>query len=241
MHDPRARPVSILVVAAGRGARMGADRNKVLLDLDGRPVLTHTIESLAIADVPSEIVVVTRPEERPEIEAATRRAGGSLPSLVFVPGGAERADSVRNGLEAISADTAVVMVHDAARPFVRPRLLVALAEHAAEHGAAIPALPVVDTLKRDADGLVLETVDRAGLSRAQTPQAFQVKLLRAALAAPTSAGATDDAAAVERIGHAVALVTGDPWNIKITTPEDLALARALLPSFLARRQEEMTS
>lgn len=229
---------SVIVVAAGRGARMGAATNKVLLELDGVPILLRTLDSLCRSEVVEEIVVVTRPEDRDTMVRLCRRLESPPPRLVFADGGAERADSVSNGLAVVSESLRIVLVHDAARPFVSPPLIRRLVQTAAASGAAIPALPVADTLKRRRDSMAAETVDRSELVRAQTPQAFRVDLLRRALAARGSAAPTDDAAAVEAIGGEVALVDGDALNLKITTPDDLRLAHAVLPLFLERRAED---
>ncbi len=217
---------------------MGAAGNKVLLELDGVPLLARTIDALVAAGVIDEIVLVRRPEEHAEIDALVRDRVAAPRVLVHADGGVERADSVANGVAAVGAGTDVVLVHDAARPFVLPSLVRTLVAAAARTGAAIPGLPVVDTLKRRRDGLVAETVDRSELVRAQTPQAFRREVLVRALAARGAAAPTDDAAAVEAAGGSVAIVEGDPLNMKVTTPDDLSLAEAILPLFDRRRAEE---
>ncbi|MBI4878483.1 MAG: 2-C-methyl-D-erythritol 4-phosphate cytidylyltransferase [Planctomycetes bacterium] len=229
-----ARPrVAAVVVAAGAGRRMGARENKVFLDLCGQPILARTIAALARSRRIHEIVLVTRAEDREEARRiAAAAAGPSLP-LRLAEGGAERGASVRSGVAAAPLDADILLVHDAARPFVSARLIGALIDAAERHGAAIPALPVADTLKRARAGVILETVSREELFSAQTPQAFRAELLRDALARPAPAGGapTDDALLLERAGREVHIVPGDPANLKITTPQDLALARALLPAF----------
>lgn len=217
---------------------MGAAGNKVLLELGGVPILAWTIDALVAAEAIDEIVLVSRPEERAAIDALVRDRVAPARVLVHADGGAERADSVANGLAAVGGETDLVLVHDAARPFVLPSLVRTLVAAAASAGAAIPALPIVDTLKRRRDGFVVETVDRSELVRAQTPQAFRREVLEGALAARGDAAPTDDAAAVEAAGGSVALVDGDPLNLKVTTPDDLRLAEAILPLFRRRRAEE---
>jgi len=145
-----------------------------------------------------------------------------------VPGGATRADSVRAGLAAVPADAAVIVVHDAARPLARPDLFTAVIDAVltGHVDGAVPVLPVSDTLKRVEADRVVATVDRDGLRAAQTPQAFAAEALRAAHA--DGGEATDDAGLLEAVGRTVAAVAGDPRNVKLTRPEDLALAEALL-------------
>jgi 2-C-methyl-D-erythritol 4-phosphate cytidylyltransferase len=148
-----------------------------------------------------------------------------------VAGGARRQDSVIEGMkQAPQGYEGVVLVHDAARPFVEPALIEAVVGMAASHGAVLPVLPLVDTVKRVRDGVVIETLDRSELAGAQTPQGFRFPVLARAYEAALRdrATLTDEAAAVERTGHPVAIVPGSPRNRKLTTPEDLAWAEALL-------------
>ena len=213
---------SAIVVAAGTGSRAGG--NKQWRTLGGKPVLRWSVE--ALLDAGGEVIVVTAPDAGDQ--AAEALAG--LSGWRTVEGGETRADSVRNGLNALTgAPDQVVMIHDAARPMlsraVIDRLLTAL--DTAE--GAMPALPVADTLKRGADGAITETVDRADLWRAQTPQAFRRDRLLAAWARwPADQTPTDDAAVVERDGSRVALVEGDARLMKLTFPEDFEMAEALI-------------
>jgi 2-C-methyl-D-erythritol 4-phosphate cytidylyltransferase len=229
--DPPA--ISAVVVAAGSGSRIGADRNKVLLPLAGEPLLAHTLRHLSASAAIGEIVIVCRPVD----EAAMRRIVlglGALPAVRFAPGGALRGDSVRNGVEAATARE-IVMIHDAARPFVGKVLLAALVKAAREDGAAIPGLPLVDTVKRVADDRVVATVERGDLVAAQTPQAFAIDDFREALAdSRATSNLTDDASIYERLGRKVRIVAGDALNLKITTPTDLLLAPRLLEMFRER-------
>ena len=214
---------SAVIVAAGSSIRAGPGAPKPWRSLGGRPILRWSAEALALAGA-REIIVVTAAERVADADEAL----AGLTGWKAVAGGATRADSVQAGLAALSAaDDDAVLIHDAARPFVTSahvrRLLAALADA----DGAVPALPVADTLKRGAE-TVTETVSRDGLWRAQTPQAFRVRTLRDAYAAwPTDAEPTDDAAVVERAGGKVALVAGDPLLMKLTYPEDFAMAEQL--------------
>jgi 2-C-methyl-D-erythritol 4-phosphate cytidylyltransferase/2-C-methyl-D-erythritol 2,4-cyclodiphosphate synthase len=218
--------VVALLVAAGRGARFGADQPKQFLPLLGRPVLRHAAESLLREGAVAAIQPVSAPGE--EARLAALLAG--LPARPAVAGGATRQGSVLAGLEALEPDPPdVVLVHDAARPVVPAGTIPALLAALAEVPGAIPALPVADTLKRGTDGRIAATVPRAGLYRAQTPQAFRyADLLAAHRAALGAEEATDDAQLLERAGLAVALVPGHESNVKITWPEDLTRVEATM-------------
>jgi len=213
-----------LLMAAGSGSRFGADRPKQFLPLAGKSVLRHAAEALLRDGGVDALLPVCAPDAMAEVAAML----AGLPCLPPVAGGASRQESVRAGLEALATDPpAVVLVHDGARPVVPPGTVPALLAALAGHPGAIPAQPVTDTLKRGAAGLIQETVPRAGLFRAQTPQAFAYAPLLAAHRAAT-AEATDDAQLLERAGLAVALVPGHESNIKITWPEDLARMEAAM-------------
>lgn len=217
-----------VIVAAGRGERLGADRPKAFAKLGGRPLLAESLERLDGSDWVDSIVVVA-PEgwEEPSILLAEELAASK--AVECVPGGATRTESVLAGVAEVGDDALVILVHDAARPFlpeeVIERVLAPLGE--GWDGAA-PALPVADTLKRaDGDGTAVETVDRSGLYAVQTPQAFVAPVLREALTAE-SGGASDCASLLENRGRRVRLVEGDPRLLKVTTQADLALVEALL-------------
>lgn len=208
-----------IVVAAGRGTRFGGPKDRV--DLAGRPVLHWSIA--AARSVAEGIVLVV-----PPADLAADRA--CPPVEVVVAGGDTRAASVRAGLGAVPSDASIVVVHDAARPAASPALFRAVvAAVRAGADAAVPGLPLVDTVKRvDADGAVVATVDRESLVVVQTPQAFAAGWLRRGHAG--GGDATDDAALVERAGGRVVIVAGEPGNRKLTTPEDLdLLAGAVRP------------
>ncbi len=213
-----------ILLAAGASTRMEGE-DKLWADLDGEPLVARPLRTLAaLSEV--DLVVVVAPAGR----HTTLRtlAGDAATRIVCVEGGARRRDSVAAGIAA-APEAAWYLVHDAARPLLSGALACRVLEAARAHGAAVPAVPVADTLKRAGDdGRVLETVDRASLYAAQTPQAFAGPLLRRAHAeAAASDDVTDDAALVERLGERVQIVEGDPANVKVTAAADLALVRAL--------------
>src|SRR5262245_2138746 len=217
-----------IIVAAGRGERMGASRPKAFLDLAGQPLLLRS--ALAFDAAPSvEAIVAVVPAE--EIEAARAILGSARKLRAVVAGGSRRQDSVLEGLkQAPDGFAGVVLVHDAARPLVDVPLVESVARAAADTGAALPVLGLVDTVKRVRDGRVVETLDRTELAAAQTPQGFAFALLVEAYEAAfrDRVTLTDEAMAVERLGRPVAAVPGSPLNRKITTPEDLAWAEGVL-------------
>jgi 2-C-methyl-D-erythritol 4-phosphate cytidylyltransferase/2-C-methyl-D-erythritol 2,4-cyclodiphosphate synthase len=212
--------VAAVVVAAGRGSRLPGNVAKPYQMLGGRWILEHAVAAFETSPRIDEVIVVVAAEH---VADARARLGPRVRAVVA--GGAERRDSVAAGLCAL-AEPAWVLVHDGVRPFVSHGLIERVLAAAAHHGAAVPALPVAETLK-EADGArVLRTLDRSRIWAVQTPQAFRCGLLREAHAhAPKDASVTDDAQLVERMGGTVAIVPGDAENIKITTPEDLAAAR----------------
>lgn len=217
-----------VVVAAGRGTRMGAADNKPYLTLLGRPVLAHTLQAFERCSVVASIAIVVAPGEE-ERAAAVVSEFRIRKVAAIVPGGAERQDSVNAGLAALT--TAGVLVHDAARPLVTPGQIAACCSAAETHGASALAVPVKDTIKiSDGNGFIVSTPERTTLWSVQTPQAFwRAELLEAhRLAREEGAAATDDAMLLERLGRKVAIVDGDYSNIKITTPEDLPIAELLL-------------
>ena len=212
---------SVIIPAAGSGTRLGLDQPKAFVDLGGSTILERCVDGVLDADINAEVVVVV-PADLVEHAAAL------VPSAVVVPGGAHRSESVRAGI-AVSGNSDIVLVHDAARPFTPVRVFRAVVDAVlAGHRAVVPGLPVADTLKRvDASGRVLDTVDREPLRAIQTPQGFTRDALIAAHA-DDSGLATDDAGLAERIGIDVHVVAGDPLAFKITTPWDLRIARDLV-------------
>lgn len=222
-HSSGSSRAGAIIVAAGSSQRMrGVD--KLFAPLAGRPVLAHAVAAFVSHPSISETVVVTSPAN----EEATRALVAELaPRARVVLGGARRRDSVRAGLEAL-ADCEYVVVHDAARPLVTGVLIDGALEGAREVGAALCAVPITDTVKRsEPSGRVSSTVTREGLWLAQTPQAFRTDLLLRAHRT-VELDVTDDAALIELLGEPVKLVMGSTRNLKITQPEDLALAQALL-------------
>src|SRR5262245_6940498 len=217
-----------IIVAAGRGERMGVLRPKAFLGLGGQPLLLRS--ALAFEGSPSvDGLVAVVPAE--EIEAARGILAPVRKLRAVVAGGSRRQDSGLEGLkQAPDGFAGVVLVHDAARPLVDVPLVERVARAAAETGAALPVLGLVDTVKRVKDGQVVETVDRSELAAAQTPQGFRFALLVEAYEAAfrDRVTLTDEAMAVERLGRKVAAVPGSPLNRKITTPEDLAWAEGVL-------------
>jgi 2-C-methyl-D-erythritol 4-phosphate cytidylyltransferase len=210
-----------IIVAAGRSERM-AGIDKLFEPVGGAPLLLHSVRAFAGSPLIDAVVVVVSEASRARVESLM----GGLPALRVVNGGARRRDSVRAGIEALP-DCDYVLVHDGARPFVTADLIESTLVAARGAGAALCAVPVTDTVKREGPGgIVAETVSRDGLWLAQTPQAFRRDLLLRAHAA-TNVDATDDAALVEALGEPVRLVPGSARNIKVTTPVDLALARLL--------------
>lgn len=220
--------VGVIIVAAGRGTRMGAGVPKQLLDLGGRTILRRSVEAFDGHPAVAELVVVLPPElaaAGPSLVGATAR------SCRIVAGGERRQDSVRLGLEALGAEADPVLVHDAARPFADIGLIDRVIAGVEETGAAVPGLRARDTVKHVDVGtrLVRETLTREAIWLAQTPQGFRRRVLADAVAlGAQGVEATDEAMLAERAGHAVRVVDGDARNIKITTPEDLAAARAMV-------------
>ena len=216
-----------LIAAAGSGERLGIDRPKAFAVLGGRPLLAESLDRLDRCPLVDAIVVAAPPEwEEPSILLAEELAASKV--VACVTGGATRAESVAAALAEVPEEALVVLVHDAARPLVGDGVVERLMGPLGEgFDGAVPVLPVADTLKRVRDGVVQETVDRAGLVSAQTPQAFLAPTLRRAFSQDL-AGVTDCASLVERAGGRVATVEGDPRLLKITTPDDLALVESWL-------------
>jgi len=221
--------IAAVIVAAGSGSRMGMDIPKQYAMLAGLPVLVRSIGPFLEHPEISSIVVVVPAARLVESQSLCASYGLASPRLDFVAGGARRQDSVLAGLKGLAADTEIVLVHDGARPLATRALIDRCIEAARSDGAAIAAIPVQDTLKRqDANGHIAATIDRDGLWRAQTPQAARLDTLLAAFAAHGQTDVTDEAALLAMAGVAVTLVPGERANIKITCPEDLILAEKLL-------------
>ena len=215
---------SAIIVAAGTGSRAG--QAKQWRRLGGRPVLRWSAEALLSAGA-SELVVVVAPGA----EAMAAEALAGLEGWFAVTGGASRAASVRAGLDALTAAAdARVLIHDAARPFLDAATIGRVLAALEQHEAALPVLPVADSLRRGADDLLGESIDRDGLWRAQTPQGFRLETIRRAYAAwPEGPAPTDDVEVARAAGRTVAMVAGDAQLMKLTYPEDFAMAEALIP------------
>jgi len=227
--------VSAIIVAGGSGKRLGRDIRKQYIKLGEYTILGHTLRIFTELAEVCEIIVVVPPEDVAFVrdELLRDELGEYLHSkpISVVAGGAERQDSVRAGIEAINPNSNLVMIHDAARPFAQKSHIRKALQKASECGGAILAVPVKDTLKRCAvGGAVAETVLREGLYAAQTPQVFGVDKIRYAhnWAISQSITVTDDAMLFEQLGYEVALVESSHLNIKITTEEDLLLARLII-------------
>jgi len=217
---------TILIVAGGRGTRMGGPQPKQFLELAGRPVLMHTLEAFDRWDASARLIVVL-PED--QIDTWKRLCEAHVFGRIHrvVAGGETRFHSVRNGLGAV-ASNGLIAVHDGVRPLVAPSVIAACFAAAADGGAAVPVVPVVESVREvDADG-DSRPVDRTRLRVVQTPQVFRADVLRAAYRLPYDPRFTDDASVVEASGVAVRLVPGNRENIKLTTPMDLLLAEQLM-------------
>ena len=217
-----------VVPAAGSSQRMGGE-NKLLLPLDGVPVIVRTVQALEAAQSISEIVIATRECDMLAI-ADVLKAFGIRKPLRIVVGGESRLHSVYNACLQIDAAVPLIAVHDGGRPLVTPALIDRTVEQAAKCFAAAPAIPVKDTIKQAKEGIVTETPRRSELFAVQTPQVFDGALLKAALqsAIEENAEVTDDCSCVERLGKQIYLTEGDEENIKITTPLDVKIAQAIL-------------
>ena len=214
--------VSAIIPAAGQGLRMGGDIPKQFLLLQGKPILPHP---LAVFETCVDAVALVVPEKE---LAVTRKQWLGACGIVrqVIAGGAERQDSVANGLRALDKDTDIVIVHDGVRPFVSPEIIKESIAAARQFGAAVTAIPVRDTVKiSTADGWVKGSVDRENLWRMQTPQAFQYDLLCEAFekAVRDNYYGTDEGSLVAYLGKPVKIIAGSEWNIKITCSDDLAL------------------
>ena len=218
-----------IIVGAGRGHRFGGPLPKQYRMLAGEPVVRHALRAFATHPQVTQVIGVIHPDDQEMFDAAAK----GLKIAGSTAGGAERQDSVRNGLEyatqlAGGQAPDLVLIHDAARPFVSHRLISEVISALNDASGVIPALPVVDTLKRGADGLVVDTADRTGLYRVQTPQGFRFAEISAAHAAAKGQKLTDDAAVAEAAGLTVALSLGDEDNFKITTEADLTRAEEMM-------------
>jgi 2-C-methyl-D-erythritol 4-phosphate cytidylyltransferase len=239
MHDGKRKGFErmnyfVVIPAAGKGKRMKAGRNKLLLELEGKPVIIHTLAVFEADPSCEGIVLSIHPDERSEFEQLLLTYNIQK-VYAFATGGQERQHSVYSGLKMLPPESDIVLVHDGARPFITRETIARLARSASDTGAAIAAVPVKDTIKQAEGGTVSQTVDRANLWSVQTPQAFQMAVLLPAQqkAEEEPFLGTDESSLVERTGYSVQIVESDYDNIKLTTPEDLYFARAII----AKRKE----
>ncbi|WP_310412448.1 2-C-methyl-D-erythritol 4-phosphate cytidylyltransferase [Chamaesiphon sp. OTE_8_metabat_110] len=224
--------MNLLIPAAGMGKRMGSDRNKLLIPLLDRPILAWTLLAAENAQSISWIGIIGQPEDRADLDRLLGNISLSKP-VQFIQGGTTRQESVYNGLQALPDGAARVLIHDGARCLATPDLFDRCAEMLATCPGLIAAISVKDTIKIvDNTGIVIDTPDRANLWAAQTPQGFDVELLKTCHDKGRALGweVTDDAALFEKCGLPVTIVPGEETNLKITTPVDLAIAEFILRS-----------
>ena len=216
-----------VIVAAGSATRMGGV-DKILAPIGLEPAIVRAVRPFQSCDCIREIVVVTREDLLVDVSRAMHMAHFDKVTMV-VCGGATRAESVSRGLDTVSKKTKLAAIHDGARPFVTEDVIERAVRAAAKFGAAAPAIPVKDTIKRAESGLVLETPDRSTLFAVQTPQVFRTEEIRSVLRCAIAQGLplTDDCSAMEAAGRPVRLTPGDVENLKITTPVDLRIAEAI--------------
>ncbi|MDP5015770.1 2-C-methyl-D-erythritol 4-phosphate cytidylyltransferase [Anabaena sp. UHCC 0187] len=220
----------LLIPAAGSGKRMGADRNKLLLQVRSKPLIAWTLLAAEAASSISWIGIVSQPPDWDDFKAII--ADLNLKKTIeLIPGGSTRQESVYNGLQALPTNAAQVLIHDGARCLATPNLFNACSEAIRHYPGLIAAVPVKDTIKVvDDNGIIKSTPERKQLWAAQTPQGFDVKLLKQCHAEGVRQGweVTDDAALFEKCGIEVRIVPGEETNLKITTPQDLAIAEFIL-------------
>lgn len=222
---------SVVIVAAGRGKRMGADVNKQYLELNGKEILAHTIEKFQTCNEITDIIIVTGKDEIRHCNKHICEKYGFSKVKNIVAGGKERQDSVYNGLLAVSEQAHIVLIHDGARPLIKNQQIKESIKVAAEVGACVVGVPVTDTVKIcDADQLVTQTPSRDTLWAIQTPQTFKYDLIMRAYkeGIEKKLVVTDDSMMVEALGWPVKVVSGRYDNIKITTPEDLVIAKNMM-------------
>lgn len=223
--------VNAVVVAAGKGERMGTLLPKPFLPVAGLPLFIHTLRNLARSALIKKIILVVAAERECFCRKLMEESGPFATPFVITHGGEERQDSVRLGLAALESECDIVVIHDAARPFITAEVVERSVAVAAEYGGALVAIPARDTIKRvNQEQIVVTTLPRQDLWLAQTPQTFRVEVIREAHLRAHALGVTvtDDAALLEWTGGRVKIVPGDFRNFKITTPMDLQLAEALL-------------
>lgn len=220
-----------IILAAGRGTRMNQSINKMYLNLKGKPLIAHTLEAFYSLDIIKGIALVVSPGEEDMIREKVLDIYPPKKPIKLVHGGAERQHSVYNGLKSLPVDTQLVAIHDGARPLITPKVIERSFEVAKKWEAAVAGMPVKDTIKVvDSHGRVKETPDRSYLWLVQTPQTFSYSLIIEAhnRAIEDNFLATDDSTLVERLGRDVYMIEGGYENLKVTTPEDIAVAEEIL-------------
>jgi 2-C-methyl-D-erythritol 4-phosphate cytidylyltransferase len=215
-----------IIPAAGSGVRMGSETPKQFLALDGVPIFIHTLRKFAASDVVNDVLLALRPEEIARAQTEIDRESFATPPRLTV-GGSSRQQTVAMALALAPSETEIVIVHDAVRPFVEPEMIHRIVEAARKHGAAIFAVPTVDTVKQVEHQVITGTIPRERIALAQTPQAFRYDLIHEAFERAEAEGfhGTDESSLIEHLGGKVAVLMGSDRNIKITKPSDLPLAR----------------
>lgn len=219
----------VIIPAAGQGKRMKAERNKLWIELEGEPIISHTLRQFGDDKSCRRILLVVNPSEEQDFKALIEELLLPVP-IELIRGGSERQYSVKNAVDSLTGEVEIVLVHDGARPFITRSLIEELTKDAGRHGASVLAVPVKDTIKKAEGSFITKTIERSSLWAIQTPQAFRVSILKRAHRKAEEDGflGTDDASLVERISLPVAVTEGNYDNIKITTPEDLYFAKAIL-------------
>ncbi len=212
--------IGLVLAAAGTGSRFGSDTPKQFLSFEGKPLYLHALERFSSF---FEVAVLVLPEGWKKNVETQVQSLSYRERLILEIGGPQRQDSVYQGLNRLGEEIEIVLVHDAARPFTSTELISSVIEQTRQHEACVPVLPVADTLKEVSDGRVVRTLDREGLSMVQTPQGFEINLLKRAFQQAIQDGfyGTDEAILVERLGSPVHVVAGESSNLKVTCKEDL--------------------
>ncbi|MDD4688331.1 MAG: 2-C-methyl-D-erythritol 4-phosphate cytidylyltransferase [Eubacteriales bacterium] len=219
--------ITVIIVAAGDSTRMGGI-NKQLFEIDGKPVIAHTIAAFEKADKISSIIIVIKKETIPQLQTLCRDYGFSKVTYI-IEGGKERCDSVMRGISH-AKDADYIAIHDGARACITPKQIDLLCHGAIIRGAVVPGCIVTDTVKRIVDGKIVENIQRAGLFTVQTPQIFKADILKDAYSRFTGENVTDDSSVVANAGYDVYIIEMPDTNIKITTPDDLQKAERIIKS-----------
>lgn len=225
--------ISLIIAAAGSGSRMKAEINKILLDLDGKLVLERTLDKFANVDAIVQLIILAKDEEIEQVKKIVENY--NFADICVTSGGKTRQESIKNGLNKVLKDSQYVIVHDAARPFIKEDYIKGAILMAKEYKAAGVGIRVKDTLKKvDSNGMIVETIDRSVVWQIQTPQIFEIDLIRNAYeyAEKTGFVGTDDCSLLEHLGEKIAMFEGDYNNIKLTTREDMEYASFMLKKMI---------